>query len=1086
MRLFTTLASVLFLSQAMFLGSCARSSVAVGLEEGAPCAEDGDCQEGLSCVDGTCQVVFECSDDGDCAASASCQSGSCIANGDCTTSADCPSDQICTDGICIRMGDCTEDPDCPDQAHCENGVCEQNNACTGPLDCPVDQHCDDSGICARNPTCSDDTDCALTQSCIDGVCQRNDVCQEDGNCPGDQHCNADGLCERNGTCQYDRDCPIDQSCEGDTCVRNATCSTHDDCPADQACVEGLCLRHAGCREDSDCDDGLFCTGVETCSITDGCQTRDVPVVDDGIACTVDSCDEVADQVVHAPDHSICDDNNVCTDDACEVQTGCANIANDSNLPPQTDGDCKVAYCSNGSVVNSPDDGDLPPDDGVDCTLVSCQSGSLRVEYSHSDCDDSNPCTADTCTAGGCLNRNDNSLVPPQVPNQYCQSQTCETGAIITVVNAFDLAPDNDAHDCLNPSCEGSTPSFVADNNEIPIVSADPPACYKWVCSAGAVATDFDDGGLAPADGAENCRRNVCLQGIQSVYDPSDPPIDSNTDDCFKEVCDQAASTYVSTVNDNHDHPAVSDDAGDCSAPVCLDGSIQYVAADDPPADVNPNNCTSPYCDGVTVSQTANDAETPPQESGNCLEEYCSGGSIAYRQDNADIPADDGIACTIEQCDNGLPTHFADDSQCSANFCDGTAYCDGTPVSGGCKTGADPVCSPANAPCFTAACVRSANGGAGGCVDTAINLDGDAVSKCGPDNVYNNGATGSDDDCNENNTQIYPGAPENVDGLDNDCDGFTDEGSVSLNCAGLVQTPPGSPDVFSDISVNVPVSDPSGGIAPYQLLWEVTQEPLNNSLALRNVATPTVGLTPVLYGTYGLRLTLSQIDQADQVCAHSLTVPAPPVGINATMQMQDSADFDLHIMHPNGTYADWDSTEDCHFENCSMCTVVVPGQGTCSATGALDWINESYSYEPYGDSLEFFGGGQPYTVNSPTLDVDNLRGCYDDAAGNRVCTPESISLDTPPTNGRYTVAAHYYGQSSDGSPTPYGADLTVRVFCRGATTTFFKTYTCNNMDPNDSCFVADIVWSGGVCTGITTPTRDDYCGVAMSCVYGVQQ
>ncbi len=70
-----------------------------------------------------------------------------------------------------------------------------------------------------------------------------------------------------------------------------------------------------CTEAADCDDGLFCNGLETCP--DGfCAAGTPPELDDGVACTLDSCDEDADAVLHVPDDTACADLG--TDPACDA------------------------------------------------------------------------------------------------------------------------------------------------------------------------------------------------------------------------------------------------------------------------------------------------------------------------------------------------------------------------------------------------------------------------------------------------------------------------------------------------------------------------------------------------------------------------------------------------------------------------------------------------------------------------------------------------------------------------------------------------------------------------------------------------
>jgi hypothetical protein len=82
----------------------------------------------------------------------------------------------------------------------------------------------------------------------------------------------------------------------------------------------------GCTVDTDCDDGLFCNGVETCDTGTGvCVAGTPPVLDDGVSCTIDTCDESADTVVHLPRDSLCDDGDVCTADSCDPLLDCAAV-----------------------------------------------------------------------------------------------------------------------------------------------------------------------------------------------------------------------------------------------------------------------------------------------------------------------------------------------------------------------------------------------------------------------------------------------------------------------------------------------------------------------------------------------------------------------------------------------------------------------------------------------------------------------------------------------------------------------------------------------------------------------------------------
>jgi hypothetical protein len=105
-------------------------------------------------------------------------------------------------------------------------------------------------------------------------------------------------------------------------------------------------RATPCSDDAVCDDGLGCTGVETCvggrcrdgvppacgdgfactvdrCVEPGTCVHEARVCDDGAACTVDGCVEAAGGCVHQPDHGACDDGDACTSDAC-APSGCTH------------------------------------------------------------------------------------------------------------------------------------------------------------------------------------------------------------------------------------------------------------------------------------------------------------------------------------------------------------------------------------------------------------------------------------------------------------------------------------------------------------------------------------------------------------------------------------------------------------------------------------------------------------------------------------------------------------------------------------------------------------------------------------------
>ncbi|MEM7356071.1 MAG: hypothetical protein AAF657_34970, partial [Acidobacteriota bacterium] len=160
----------------------------------------------------------------------------------------------------------------------------------------------------------------------------------------------------------------------------------------------------GCSVNADCDDGAFCNGAETCNTGTGvCEAGTPPVCDDGVSCTVDSCNEATDSCDVAPNDSLCDNGLFCDgSETCNATLGCQA----GPAPNCNDGvSCTVDSCNEGtdSCDNTPDDSvcdnGLFCDGAETCDVVNdCQAGT-------NPCSGSQTCneTADICEGGGgCL------------------------------------------------------------------------------------------------------------------------------------------------------------------------------------------------------------------------------------------------------------------------------------------------------------------------------------------------------------------------------------------------------------------------------------------------------------------------------------------------------------------------------------------------------------------------------------------------------------------------------------------------------------------------------------------------------------
>jgi hypothetical protein len=213
----------------------------------------------------------------------------------------------------------------------------------------------------------------------------------------------------------DADSDADGDADGDTEV----------CPDDWACCD-----------DTECSDGIYCNGVEHC---DRGQCENDPnavchdgicemLCDDGLACTVDSCDERANTCVHQPDDDVCLDDNLCNGeercvpaDSDADEQGCIS---GSMLICDDDDDCTDDYCEdNACLVRLRDsDGDGHGDDG--CRVCAPENPSDCDEGD--DCDDGNPDVypgaTEICDDGAdnnCDRRRDYADETCDVPNDVC-------------------------------------------------------------------------------------------------------------------------------------------------------------------------------------------------------------------------------------------------------------------------------------------------------------------------------------------------------------------------------------------------------------------------------------------------------------------------------------------------------------------------------------------------------------------------------------------------------------------------------------------------------------------------------------------
>lgn len=144
------------------------------------------------------------------------------------------------------------------------------------------------------------------------------------------------------------------------CATAADCAISEPCVRPD-CVQGRCLFEPVSKGTS-CDDGNLCNGAEQCDGEGQCASGSAPIVDDGNACTIDSCDP-ARGVEHQP--IPVDDFDACTRDDCDPKTGVIH----HDTIQVDDGDaCTVDSCDSRAGVQH-----KAPDPFYVCG-VSCRQG----------------------------------------------------------------------------------------------------------------------------------------------------------------------------------------------------------------------------------------------------------------------------------------------------------------------------------------------------------------------------------------------------------------------------------------------------------------------------------------------------------------------------------------------------------------------------------------------------------------------------------------------------------------------------------------------------------------------------------------
>jgi len=241
-----------------------------------------------------------------------------------------------------------------------------------------------------------------------------------------------------------------------------------------------------CLSDGACDDGTFCNGTEVCDAFGHCQAGPAVDCDDGVGCTIDSCNEGTDSCDNVPDDASCDDglfcdgsetcdpindcqpgtdpcpgedcdevNDVCVPLVCVINGTC-DLGEDCNNCPADciSGTSSGAVCGNG--ICEAGDGENCASCAADCNGV--QTGGPSGRFCCGDGGGQNPlpCSDPACSTGGWL-----CTDTPAAGGSYCCGDDVCEGAEDTCNCAVDCGmppasevPGSTCNDGQDNDCDG--------------------------------------------------------------------------------------------------------------------------------------------------------------------------------------------------------------------------------------------------------------------------------------------------------------------------------------------------------------------------------------------------------------------------------------------------------------------------------------------------------------------------------------------------------------------------------------------------------------------------------------------------------
>jgi len=583
---------------------------------------------------------------------------------DCNDGLFCSSEDQCDgSGVCVQktamscsgndiaaIATCDNSPDDNihftwDSRNSFTSICDETNICpTG--DSTINHQTPTIGTCGV--LCLSNDDC---NSLDNNYCDGTSIKHDEGKCVNYecttetttvQDCNNNLYCDGAETCSAAAcvggtappNCEDAYSCTDDSCneaVDSCDNAFNDaSCVSPEVCRPSLFPTPSGCgvitqctdkTDGTTCDDGIYCNGADDCQ-GQVCTNVGLEIsVDDGVVCTVDSCDET-NHVMHTPDNNICSDGLFC------------NGAETCN--PTLD-------CQAGTAPDCTDT--------LFCTVNERCDETNKCTYDNKDCSGNNIGGIETCG-----NDPDDNPLTWDYRNSF--TSTCDeigdvcTSESETITHTCDVtqcgATCDSYDDCLATECDnndGCYDGIYRDYSDVNNNCLDGCSCEQNSCATYTSEADNDNDGYSASCGECNDANTTINPGATETCDGLDNNCDNSTDEGFTDTDVDGIADCVDLDDDNDGDP----DTTDC---------------DDVNASINHN--ATEICDGID-----NNCDGSVDEGGVCVT-YTGGGddsSACHPMWNCDSWSEcqpSGVqtrTCTELQCEDRETTSPITERQC---------------------------------------------------------------------------------------------------------------------------------------------------------------------------------------------------------------------------------------------------------------------------------------------------------------------------------------------------------------------------------------------------------------------------------------